>query len=490
MHAVYRDRVSKVEKKRRFFEKYRNWFQAAWFAFTNGYFRGFVKGKIYTGNTKIVCVPGLNCYSCPGAIGACPIGSLQAILGSNTYRVSLYVFGFISLFGVLFGRLVCGFMCPFGLVQDLLYKIPSGFKKKNLPGHKYLKYLRYVFLLVFVVLLTSLIHDVTGTGIPWFCEWVCPSGTLLAGVPLMILNPEFREAIGFQFYWKMAIMIIILIGSVFYYRPFCKYVCPLGAIYGVFNPVSTYRLTVDTEKCIKCGMCQKACGMDIKTFETPNSPECIRCLKCVSACPAGALDTTWNIERKKFETRFLQEEEASDNPKEIKTLLLALLAFAGGLGTIATQLRGGMFLVFTDHFEDLYTLGNVAMYGFISFIKVALAFFLLFTAVYTFKHRKDANSLRLMKERVRTAQIIYLISVAIFFAGLIFNLALLSTVISGIALSPFMLAGLPILLWLTNMTVKRAEGKRGPVLLWWILYVLGGSVAAAGIVFSIFIYEL
>ena len=256
-------------KKRYFFEKYRHWIQAFWFAFTNGYARGYLTGKIYTGNTKILCVPGLNCYSCPGALGACPIGALQAIIGSPAYRISLYVFGFISLFGVLLGRVVCGFLCPFGLVQDLLYKIPFKIKEKNLPGHKWLKYFRYVILVVFVVLLTSLIHDVTGTGSPWYCEWICPSGTLLAGIPLIAMSPDFQAAIGFQFFWKLSILIIILLLSVAYYRPFCKYVCPLGAIYGVFNPVSTYRLVVDPNKCVKCGMCQKACGMDIKTFENP-----------------------------------------------------------------------------------------------------------------------------------------------------------------------------------------------------------------------------
>lgn len=98
--------------------------QAAFTALTNGYVRGFAEGKIFTGSTKYVCVPGLNCYSCPGALGACPIGALQATLGSNKYQFAFYVLGFLMIFGALFGRLVCGFLCPFGLVQDLLHRIP------------------------------------------------------------------------------------------------------------------------------------------------------------------------------------------------------------------------------------------------------------------------------------------------------------------------------------------------------------------------------
>ena len=148
------------------------------------------------------------------------------------------------------------------------------------------------------------------------CEWICPSGTLFAGIPLVILNPGFRNAIGFHFWWKIAILLILLFLSVVYYRPFCKYLCPLGALYGVFNPVSTFRIKVDQTKCVKCGGCQRACGMNIRTFETPNSTECIRCLNCVSACPTGALDTTWHIAGKDFADRYLaKSDETLQIPK-------------------------------------------------------------------------------------------------------------------------------------------------------------------------------
>ena len=208
----------------------RNWFQAAWFALTNGYARGYTSGKIFTGNTKILCVPGLNCYSCPGALAACPIGSLQAVLNSSAYKVSLYVFGLLSMFGVLFGRLVCGWMCPFGLVQDLLYKIKVGGKKKNLPGHKYLRYLRFVVLAVMVIALPALVISENGVGQPWFCEWICPSGTLLGGIPLVALNESFREIIGFRFFWKMAILVACCLGSIWYFRPFLPARCHLWPV--------------------------------------------------------------------------------------------------------------------------------------------------------------------------------------------------------------------------------------------------------------------
>ncbi len=62
-------------------------------ALTNGYLLGYMNGKIYKGKSKTVCVPGLNCYSCPGAIGSCPIGSIQAVLGSKNLKMSFYVNG-------------------------------------------------------------------------------------------------------------------------------------------------------------------------------------------------------------------------------------------------------------------------------------------------------------------------------------------------------------------------------------------------------------
>lgn len=275
----------KVKKKKGI----RLWIQLLWIAITNGYVIGFVEGKIFKGSSKQFCVPGLNCYSCPGATFSCPIGSLMATLNARQFHFAFYIVGFLMFFGSLFGRFVCGFLCPFGLVQDLLYKIPFPFKRKNMPGHKALKWLKYVVLVVVVFLMGSLISDATGLGQPWFCEYICPSGTLIAGIPLVAMNEGLQAAAGFRFALKLAILIVILLLSVVYYRPFCKYLCPLGALYGLFNPVAFYRFEVDKEKCVGCGACQKACRMDIPVYLKPNSLDCIRCGNCKRACPKGAI---------------------------------------------------------------------------------------------------------------------------------------------------------------------------------------------------------
>lgn len=263
--------------------------QIAFTAVTNGYLFGFLTGKIYTGPTKAACVPGLNCYSCPGALGACPIGSLQAVLGSRDYKFSFYIAGFLIFFGSLFGRFICGWLCPFGLIQDLLYKIPFFRKRKNLPGHKVLKWLKYVILVLFVLLLPLLAVDIIGQGSPWFCQYICPSGTLTAGIPLVLLNESLQNAVGGLFIWKVSLLAAIIILSLWVYRPFCKYLCPLGAVYSFFNPVALYRYQIEENDCIKCGKCWKTCKMDIKVWEQPNSPECIRCGDCIKACPTNAI---------------------------------------------------------------------------------------------------------------------------------------------------------------------------------------------------------
>ena len=201
----------------------RHGIQALWAFITHSHVTGFVTGKIYTGKLKNACVPGLNCYSCPGAVGACPIGSLQAVIGSWNFKMAYYVVGFLIFIGAMVGRLIC------------------------------------------------------------------PAGTLEGGLPLVLLNKSMRSALGWLYIWKNAILVITIILSILIYRPFCKYICPLGALYSVFNPISLYKYRVDKDKCIKCGKCAKACQMIVDPVENSNSPECIRCGRCKKVCPTDAI---------------------------------------------------------------------------------------------------------------------------------------------------------------------------------------------------------
>ena len=278
-----------MDKKKRTNEWKRHGVQALWALLTNSYLLGFVQGKIYRGKWKNLCVPGLNCYSCPGALGACPIGAMQAVIGSWNFKFAFYVAGFLMFVGALMGRFVCGWLCPFGLFQDLLYKIPFPKKIKTVPGDKLLRKLKYVILVVFVILLPMFLVDILGQGAPYFCKLICPAGTLEGGIPLVLLNKSMRSAVGWLYAWKNVLLVATVILSVLVYRPFCKYICPLGAVYSVFNPISIFRYRVDKDTCINCGACAKVCNMQVNPVENANHPECIRCGACKHACPVKAI---------------------------------------------------------------------------------------------------------------------------------------------------------------------------------------------------------
>ncbi len=258
---------------------------------TNGYVYGFLKGKIYQGPLKYTCVPGLNCYSCPGAAFSCPIGALQALLNREGFHVPFTALGFFFLFGSLLGRFVCGWLCPFGLVQDLLHKIPLFRKLKRLPLHHILKFGKYA-VLFFLVFIGSVFLFGGFAKIPAFCKYLCPSGTLFGALPLLTANPLLRSQAGGLFGWKLGILVLILFLSVIVYRPFCQYLCPLGAIYGLFNRFSLLQIHWDEDLCTSCAACENACPLSLTVQEISRSPECIRCGKCVKACPVSCLHFT------------------------------------------------------------------------------------------------------------------------------------------------------------------------------------------------------
>ena len=273
--------------------RFRGFIQAGATLLTNIHLPNFAKGTLYQGSGKYVCVPGLNCYSCPGAAGACPVGAFQAVVGSSKFRFSYYITGILILFGVLLGRFICGFLCPFGWFQELLHKIPSPkFSTKKL---KPLRYLKYAVLLVMVVLLPLLAVNELGMGDPFFCKYLCPQGVLEGAIPLSLTNAGIRASLGKLFTWKACILLAVIVGSVVFYRPFCKWLCPLGAFYGLLNKVSLFQMRVDTHKCVSCGACAKACKMDVDITKTPNHAECIRCGMCMKACPTDAIQYKFGL---------------------------------------------------------------------------------------------------------------------------------------------------------------------------------------------------
>ena len=277
--------------------RFRGLIQAGAALLTNLHLPNFLKGGIYQGKGKAVCVPGLNCYSCPAASGACPIGSFQAVVGSSKFSFSYYITGFLILLGVLLGRFICGFLCPFGWFQELLHKIPT--KKLSTKKLKPLTYIKYAVLLFMVVLLPMLITNDVGMGDPFFCKYLCPQGVFEGAIPLATVNSGIRAALGALFSWKLGILITVIVLSVLFYRPFCKWLCPLGAFYALLNKVSLFGMKVDKHKCISCGKCAKACKMDVDVTKAPDHTECIRCGMCIRACPTNAVSFRYGFGKEK-----------------------------------------------------------------------------------------------------------------------------------------------------------------------------------------------
>ncbi len=252
----------------------------------NSYLKGYITGDIFKGVTKNVCTPGLNCYSCPGAVTACPLGALQNAFAASGKTAPYYMLGILLLYCITFGRWICGWLCPFGFVQDLLHKIKTPKMKKGRVT-KILSYFKYLLLVLFVVVF-PLIYAIKDLPLPAFCKYICPAGTFGGAIGLLI-NPANEGSFGMLgplFTWKFILMVSFLVSAVFIYRVFCRFFCPLGALYGIFNKIAIFGIKLDKKSCIDCGRCIATCKMDITTV---GDRECINCGDCVSVCPTEAI---------------------------------------------------------------------------------------------------------------------------------------------------------------------------------------------------------
>ncbi len=274
-----------MEKLKKWIPSRRKIIQLYCAALFNVNFKGFSSGSIYTGSSKQICVPGINCYSCPGAVGACPLGSLQGSFSADKSTI-YYVLGTLFLYGVLFGRMICGWMCPFGLLQELVYKLKTPKLKKS-PVTRALSFLKY-FILIFFVAIVPITYAFRDVPLPAFCKYICPAGTIEGGLLLLSnkVNESYFSMLGPIFTWKFVLMLSLMLGCVFVFRLFCRFICPLGALYGFFNKISFFGIRVEQSKCVGCNLCVSHCKMDIRHV---GDAECISCGECAAVCPTQAI---------------------------------------------------------------------------------------------------------------------------------------------------------------------------------------------------------
>ena len=294
----------------------------------NANLKGYISGEIFVGNTKAVCVPGLNCYSCPGAVGACPLGALQNALAASGNRAPYYVLGILLLFGLTLGRTICGFLCPMGLIQELLHKIPTPKLKKGRVT-RVLSYLKYVILAVFVVLI-PLWYVSRHYPVPAFCKYICPAGTFEGAIGLLAnpANTDKFSMLNILFTRKFVIMVLLFGACVFIYRAFCRFLCPLGAIYGLFAKLNLVGVKVEETKCTHCGLCVGHCKMDVRRV---GDHECIHCAGCVDVCPTAAISFQAGAIT-------LRAHEKVEAPKKQKLNRNRLLAWCVALAVLAAAL--------------------------------------------------------------------------------------------------------------------------------------------------------
>ena len=242
------------------------------------------------------CFPFFYCHACPSASAACPIRSLEISVykvfkNSASFSIQFLLYPLLILWtvGLMSGRAICGWACPFGLLQRLTTK-PARWLKNKYPklksfdrskADRSLRYTKYAVLITLVFLIPAFIGFM-------FTD-ICPNGVLFGTIPIMLLNPGQYVPASY-FYPALVVFILFFIFIFTIERGWCRYLCPVGALLAPFNKISYLSVDVDKEECIHCNACSNVCPMAIDVPNMNRDLECIYCGKCVSACPKSIIE--------------------------------------------------------------------------------------------------------------------------------------------------------------------------------------------------------
>jgi polyferredoxin len=242
------------------------------------------------------CYPFFYCNSCPASTSACPLRALEVGVFQNSFKwkLILYPLLIIGFFGTLTGRAICGWACPIGLLQRATSPIPRKLKKipvikkiALLPIESKLRYIKYLVLIGLVFITTYLIG--------FMFTNICPIGFLTGTIPTLLLYPTEFVLNPIFFFPALVIFILFLILIFTIERGWCRYFCPLGALFAPFNKISILHVARVDEKtfqkeCIHCNACTNICPMGIDVTKLNRDPECILCGKCVEVCPKNLIE--------------------------------------------------------------------------------------------------------------------------------------------------------------------------------------------------------
>ena len=243
------------------------------------------------------CLPVMHCNACPLSWTLCPIYKLSELVQFHEPLISMEWIIIAAIFTIcaLVGRLFCGWICPAGFVQDLLYKIPS--PKFNLP--RWTQWMKYGFLFITVLAVAYF----AGKEVPGFFCGYCPTATIESVIPAMLFSPEYN--IGPAGYWRFLVLVLIIILAVGNNRNFCKIICPIGAMVAITNKFSLFSMKLSADKCIHCHKCDKSCPMNVPVEncattgkKVSRDRECIECLSCEGVCPTTAITNNSHIVHK------------------------------------------------------------------------------------------------------------------------------------------------------------------------------------------------
>lgn len=229
-----------------------------------------------------LCLPILSCHACPVTWTACPVGMLVHFAGWRIFPFA--ALGILIAFGALVGRFFCGWVCPFGIFQGLLYRIPS--PKISLPA--WTNYIKYAVLVLMVFAFPYFLGELTALS---FCR-ICPAAAVQAVVPYWFTD-------GFS--WggtlmtvRFAFLVFVIFLAIVASRSFCRVFCPIGALMAPFNYLAFWRVRPKSKPCVVCKGCDRYCPTDVKPSERLTEgidahrvADCIVCHDCMTFCPSN-----------------------------------------------------------------------------------------------------------------------------------------------------------------------------------------------------------